>query len=155
LITGFGGGGITNLRSSTIGAAFEFGKVEVTEIVVEDPDLKVCNFAGKGLPGPLLPNGFLANCGLTIFAERLDTFFAGLLIGFLLGFLLSLLLDDLWAFSFFPDFVAELLPDFAKEVFAFLDPDFLKNLRIATIPPEGAKIMAWPNYLPTATPASN
>jgi hypothetical protein len=31
----------------------------------------------------------------------------------------------------------------------------LNNFRIATIPPEGAKIMAWSKYLPTATPACN
>ena len=37
---GFAGGNITNLRSATTGIAFGFGIVEVTEIVVEDPDVE-------------------------------------------------------------------------------------------------------------------
>ena len=32
---------------------------------------------------------------------------------------------------------------FAADAFLLLDADFLNNLLIATIPPEGAKIMAW------------
>jgi hypothetical protein len=150
-MTGLGGGGITNLRSSTIGAAFEFDKVEATEMVVEDPDVEVCNFAGKGFPGLLFPKGFLANCGFTIFDERFATFFSG----FLLGFFLALLLVNFLGCGFFADFFAEFLPLFVEEVFGFFDPDFLNTSRIATIPPEGAKIMAWLKYLPTATPACN
>ena len=52
------------------------------------PDVEVCNFAGKGFPGLFLPKGFLANCGLTIFAERFAAFFSGFLLGFFLALLL-------------------------------------------------------------------
>ena len=74
--TGFGGGGIVNLRSATTGEALALGIVEVTEIVVEDPEVDVCNFAGNGLPGAFF-KGFLASCGLTIFGDRVVAFFAG------------------------------------------------------------------------------
>jgi hypothetical protein len=72
LRTGFGGGNIVNRRSATTGATFAFGIVDVTEIVVDEPEVDVCNFAGNGLPGD-----FLANCGLTIFGERVAVFLAG------------------------------------------------------------------------------
>jgi hypothetical protein len=39
--TGLGGGNIINLRSSTTGCAFAFGMVDVTEIVVEEPEVEV------------------------------------------------------------------------------------------------------------------
>jgi hypothetical protein len=74
--TGFGGGGMVNLRSATTGAALAFGIVEVTEIVVEDPEVEVCNLAGNGFPGTFF-SGFLASCGLTIFGERVAVFVAG------------------------------------------------------------------------------
>jgi uncharacterized protein YjbI with pentapeptide repeats len=67
---------MVNLRSATTGAAFAFGIVDVTEIVVEEPDVDVCNFAGNGLPGAFF-KGFLASCGLTIFGERVVAFLAG------------------------------------------------------------------------------
>jgi hypothetical protein len=93
-----------------------FGIVEVTEMVVEEPDVEVCNFAGKGFPGAFLKLGFLANDGLTIFGERLAIFFAAFLGA---GF-------------------------FATGFELFFD-DFLNNFLIATLPPEGGKVMAWPN----------
>jgi hypothetical protein len=54
-----------------------FGIVEVTEIVVEEPDVDVCSFAGNGFPGAFLPRGFFANCGFTMFADLLAIFFTG------------------------------------------------------------------------------
>jgi hypothetical protein len=33
---------------------------------------------------------------------------------------------------------------FFADVFALFFDDFLNNLLIATLPPEGAKVMAWP-----------
>ena len=50
--------------------------VDVTEIVVDEPEVDVCNFAGNGLPGAFF-KGFLASCGLTIFGERVVAFLAG------------------------------------------------------------------------------
>jgi hypothetical protein len=129
LRTGLGGGNITNRRSSTTGWALAFGIVEVTEMVVEEPDVEVCNFAGKGFPGAFLKLGFLANDGLTIFGERLAIFFAAFLGA---GFL---------ATAFFATFLAGF---FAAGFELFFD-DFLNNFLIATLPPEGGKVMAWPN----------
>jgi hypothetical protein len=40
-------------------------------------------------------------------------------------------------------FFTALLPGFFADAFLLLDADFLNNLLIATIPPGGAKIMAW------------
>jgi hypothetical protein len=105
------------------------GIVEVTEIVVEEPDVEVCNFAGKGFPGAFLELGFLAIDGLTIFGERLAIFFAAFLGA---GFLTT---------AFFATFLAGF---FAAGFELFFD-DFLNNFLIATLPPEGAKVMAWPN----------
>lgn len=127
--TGLGGGNITKRRSSTTGWALEFGKVEVTEIVVEEPDVEVCNFAGNGFPGAFLKLDFFANDGLTIFGERLAIFFAAFLGA---GFL---------ATTFFATFLAAF---FAAGFELFFD-DFLNNFLIATLPPEGGKVMAWPN----------
>jgi hypothetical protein len=59
-------------RSATTGATFALGIVDVTEIVVEEPEVDVCNFAGNGFPG-----AFLDNCGFTIFGERVAAFLAG------------------------------------------------------------------------------
>jgi hypothetical protein len=49
--------------------------VDVTEIVVEDPDVEVCNLAGNGLPGAFLAELFESD-GLTIFGERVELFLA-------------------------------------------------------------------------------
>lgn len=38
--------------------AFGLGIVEVTDIVVEEPDVEVCNFAGNGFPGAFLKLDF-------------------------------------------------------------------------------------------------
>ncbi len=119
--TGLGGGNITNLRSSTIGVAFAFGIVDVTEIVVEEPEVEVCNLAGNGLPGAFLNADFLASLGFTIFGDRFATFLAG---------------------AFFVDFLRADLAGFFMEGFLLFFADFLNNLRIATIPPGGAKVMA-------------
>jgi hypothetical protein len=135
LITGFGGGSITSLRSSIIGAAFAFGIVEVTDIVVEEPEVEVCNLAGKGFPGAFLLSGLAANFGLTIFGER----FANLATGFFAIFLAAAFLLG----AFLATFFAPLLLGFFEDAFLLFDADFLNNLRIATIPPGGAKIMAW------------
>jgi hypothetical protein len=135
LITGFGGGNITSLRSSIIGAAFAFGSVEVTEIVVEEPEVEVCNLAGKGLPGAFLLSDLAASFGLTIFGERFANLAAGFFaIFFAVAFLLG---------AFLATFFAPLLLGFFGDAFLLLDADFLNNFLIATIPPEGAKIMAW------------
>ena len=125
---GFAGGNITNLRSATTGIAFGFGIVEVTEIVVEDPDVEVCNFAGNGLPGAFLAD-FLANFGLTIFDDRPALFLADF---FTIGFLALLF----WAAAFAGFFAFDFVLFFAL---------FLKNFLIATLPPGGAKVMAWLN----------
>ena len=77
-------------------------------------------------------NGFFANWGLTIFADLLDIF----LVCFLVG--------DFFTFAFLAEFFETDLADFFVELFTFLDVDFLNNLRIATIPPKGGKIMACP-----------
>ena len=74
-ITGFGGGGIVKRRSATTGATFALGIVDVTEIVVDDPDVEVCNLAGNGLPGAFLAELFESD-GLTIFGERVELFLA-------------------------------------------------------------------------------
>lgn len=49
----------------------------VTVIVVESPVVVLCNFAGNGLAGTFLAGAFFARVGLTIFGERVATFFAG------------------------------------------------------------------------------
>jgi hypothetical protein len=45
--------------------------------------------------------------------------------------------------AFLATFFAPLLLGFFEVAFLLFDADFLNNLRIATIPPGGAKIMAW------------
>jgi hypothetical protein len=130
--TGFGGGSITNLRSSTTGKAFAFGIVDVTEIVVEDPEVDVCSFAGKGLPGAFLIAAFLANFGLIILGDRVAAFFAIFLAAGFLGGL------------FLATFLAAAFTGFFADVFVLFFADFLNNFLIATLPPEGAKVMAWP-----------
>jgi hypothetical protein len=104
-----------------------FNIVEVTEIVVDEPDVEVCNFAGNGFPGAFLKLDFLPNDGLTIFGDRLALFFAAFLgTGFL-------------AVTLFATFLAGF---FAAGFELFFD-DFLNNFLIATLPPEGGKVMAW------------
>jgi hypothetical protein len=112
-----------------MGAAFAFGIVEVTEIVVDDPDVEVCNFAGNGFPGAFLPIAFLASFGLTIFGERFAVFLA---IGF-------------FATAFFTGFFAADLTGFFTDGLLLFFAVFLNNLRMATIPPGGAKVMACRN----------
>jgi hypothetical protein len=75
LMTGFGGGGIVKRRSATTGATFALGIVDVTEIVVDDPEVEVCNLAGNGLPGAFFAE-FLESDGLIIFGERVGLFLA-------------------------------------------------------------------------------
>lgn len=103
--------------------------------MVEDPEVEVCNLAGNGLPGAFLDSGFLASLGLTIFADRFGAFAAGF---FTIFFGAAFL-----AGAFLATFFTALLPGFFADAFLLLDADFLNNLLIATIPPEGAKIMAW------------
>jgi hypothetical protein len=74
-MTGFGGGGIVKRRSATTGATFALGIVDVTEIVVDDPEVEVCNLDGNGLPGAFLAE-LLESEGLTIFGERVELFLA-------------------------------------------------------------------------------
>jgi hypothetical protein len=95
------------------------GIVDVTEIVVDEPDVEVCNFAGNGFPGAFLNLFFLAKDGLTIFGERLAIFFAAFLGA---GF---------FATTFFVTFLAGF---FAADFELFFD-DFLNNFLIATLPP--------------------
>jgi hypothetical protein len=44
---------------------------------------------------------------------------------------------------FLATFFTAILPGFFVDAFLLLDADFLNNFLIATIPPGGAKIMAW------------
>lgn len=53
-----------------------FGIVEVTEMVVEEPDVDVCSFAGNGFPGAFYQVVF-ANCGFAMFADLFAIFFTG------------------------------------------------------------------------------
>ena len=137
---------MTSLRSSITGAEFEFDIVDVTEIVVDDPDVEVCNLAGNGFPGTFLLGAFEADFGLTIFDDRLVIFAA--------GFFANFLAIVFFAAEALVDFFAPLILRFLAIAFLPLTGDFLNNFLIATIPPEVAKIMAWPMYLPTATPAA-
>lgn len=114
-----------------------FGIVEVTEMVVEEPDVDVCSFAGNGFPGAFLPSGFFANCGFTMFADLFAIFFT--------GFFAALFEEAFLAGAFFATFFAGLLAFFFVADFVLFAALFLNNLRIATIPPGGAKIMAWLN----------
>jgi len=121
--TGFGGGGIVNLRSATTGAALAFGIVDVTEIVVDEPEVEVCNFAGNGFPGAFFI-GFLASWGLTIFGDRVAVFLAG-----------AFLAKDFLAGAFFAGVF--LAAGFLAAVF-FAGADllfFLNNFLIATSTP--------------------
>jgi hypothetical protein len=106
-------------------------------MVVEEPDVDVCNFAGNGFPGAFLPSGFFANCGFTMFADLFAIFFT--------GFFAALFEEAFLAGAFFATFFAGLLAFFFVVDFVLFDALFLNNLRIATIPPGGAKIMAWLN----------
>jgi hypothetical protein len=105
--------------------------------VVDEPDVDVCSFAGNGFPGAFLPKVFFANCGFTIFADLFTIFFT--------GFFVVLFEEPFFAGVFFATFFAGLLAFFLVADLVLFDALFLNNLRIATIPPEGAKIMAWLN----------
>ncbi|WP_223297921.1 hypothetical protein [Candidatus Nanopelagicus hibericus] len=130
--TGLGGGGIINRFSTTTACALAFGIVEVTEIVVEDPEVEVCNFAGNGLPGPFLKFDFFDSDGFTMLGDRLAIFFTLFLA---VGFFTEL---------FGLPFLAVDLAGFFTDDFELFFADFLNNFLIATIPPGGAKVMAWP-----------
>jgi len=110
--------------------------VDVTEIVVDDPDVEVCNLAGNGFPGAFFFGDFAANFGLTIFDERLAIFAA--------GFFATFLAVVFFTVGALVDFFAPLPLGFLAIAFLPLTGDFLNNFLIATIPPGGAKIMAWP-----------
>ena len=75
---------------------------------------------------------FLASFGLTMFGERVGAFFAIFLAAAFFGGL------------FLATFLAAAFTGFFAEVFVLFFDDFLNNLLIATLPPEGAKVMAWP-----------
>jgi hypothetical protein len=45
---------------------------------------------------------------------------------------------------FLATFLVAAFTGFFADVFALFFGDFLNNLLIATLPPEGAKVMAWP-----------
>jgi hypothetical protein len=77
----------------------------------------------------------LASFGLTIFADRFGAFTAG----FFTIFLEATFLAGVFLATFF----TAILPGFFVDAFLLLDADFLNNFLIATIPPGGAKIMAW------------
>jgi hypothetical protein len=129
LITGFAGGSITNLRPAITGCALAFGIVEVTEIVVEEPDVEVCNFAGKGFPGVFFNLDFLLNEGLIIFGERLAIFFE--------AFLGAVFFDLTFFANFFTDpFAADFSPFFI---------DLFGTFLIATLPPEEVRLWLDPN----------
>lgn len=93
--------------------------MEVTEIVVEDPEVEVCNLAGKGFPGAFFPIPFLASEGFTIFGERFAIFFAT-------GFFTALFFGIFFATGFFT---------FLADDFTVFFPDFLNNFFIATLLP--------------------
>ena len=75
---------------------------------------------------------FLANFGLTMFGDRVAAFFTIFLAAGFFGGL------------FLATFLAAAFTGFFADVFALFFDDFLNNLLIATLPPEGAKVMAWP-----------
>jgi hypothetical protein len=75
---------------------------------------------------------FLANFGLTIFGDRVAAFFTIFLEAAFFGGL------------FLATFLAAAFTGFFADVFALFFGDFLNNLLMATLPPEGAKVMAWP-----------
>jgi hypothetical protein len=77
--------------------------------------------AGNGLPGAFFIADFLASLGFTMLGERFATFLTG---------------------AFFVAFLTADLAGFFTEDFLLFFADFLNNLRIATIPPGGAKVMA-------------
>lgn len=103
--------------------------VEVTEIVVEEPEVDVCSLAGNGLPTAFLASGFLAIEGLTM-----------------LGDLVAFFATDFFGATFFATaFLATFFAGFFGAGLLLFFADFLNNFLIATIPPEGGKVMAWLN----------
>lgn len=83
---------------------------------------------GNGLPTAFLAIGFLAIDGLTMFGDLVALFATGFFAAF-------------FATAFFATFFAGF---FGVGLLLFF-ADFLNNFLIATIPPEGAKVMAWLN----------
>ena len=84
--------------------------------------------AGNGLPTAFLAIGFLAIDGLTMFGDLVALFATGFFAAF-------------FAAAFFATFFAGF---FGVGLLLFF-ADFLNNFLIATIPPEGGKVMAWLN----------
>ena len=83
---------------------------------------------GNGLPTAFLAIGFLAIDGLTLFGDLVALFATGFFAAF-------------FAAAFFATFFAGF---FGVGLLLFF-ADFLNNFLIATIPPEGGKVMAWLN----------
>ena len=83
---------------------------------------------GNGLPTAFLAIGFLAIDGLTMFGDLVALFLTGFFAAF-------------FATAFFATFFAGF---FGVGLLLFF-ADFLNNFLIATIPPEGGKVMAWLN----------
>ncbi len=83
---------------------------------------------GNGLPTAFLAIGFLAIDGLTMFGDLVVLFATGFFAAF-------------FAAAFFATFFAGF---FGVGLLLFF-ADFLNNFLIATIPPEGGKVMAWLN----------
>jgi len=83
---------------------------------------------GNGLPTAFLAIGFLAIDGLTVFGDLVALFATGFFAAF-------------FAAAFFATFFAGF---FGVGLLLFF-ADFLNNFLIATIPPEGGKVMAWLN----------
>jgi len=83
---------------------------------------------GNGLPTAFLAIGFLAIDGLTMFDDLVALFATGFFAAF-------------FAAAFFATFFAGF---FGVGLLLFF-ADFLNNFLIATIPPEGGKVMAWLN----------
>lgn len=83
---------------------------------------------GNGLPTAFLAIGFLAIDGLTMFGDLVALFATGFFAAF-------------FAAAFFATFFAGF---FGVGLLLFF-ADFLNNFLIATIPPEGGKVMAWLN----------
>ena len=52
---------------------------------------------------------------------------------------------DFFFAAFLAGFFAAFLAGFFAAGFELFFDDFLNNFLIATLPPEGAKVMAWPN----------
>jgi hypothetical protein len=87
---------------------------------------------GNGLPTAFLAIGFLAIDGLTMFGDLVALFATGFFAAF-------------FATAFFATFFAGFFAGFFGVGLLLFFADFLNNFLIATIPPEGGKVMAWLN----------